>query len=249
MACCSIARSACDHPAVLPRFWPAAFVIVLSSTGCLRGHHSSLVSPRAPRVEQDFDLEQLPRYAPDVRAYTEAAEVSGNLDRAKYFRNKITDRYMGDIDHVYGEYTNALYIGRGFQSLEADFLNLGLTAASTISLVSNTKTILSALASAVAGVNLSFDKSFFGQQTFSALAIAMQARRDEGRASILANEQLGVMEYGLEAARRDLIAYFQAGTLPGALQEIQQEAALKSAATAAPSLAARPMQRSTQGLH
>jgi hypothetical protein len=228
-------------------------VVPLLSTGCLRGHHSSLVSPQAPRVEQDFDFEQLPRYAPDMRAYTESAEVTGNLDRAKYFRNKITDRYMGDIDRVYGEYTNALFIGRGFQSLGADFVNLGLTAASTISLVMQTKTILSALASGVAGVNLSFDKNFFGQQTFSALAIAMQARRDEGRASIFANEQLSVTEYGLEAARRDLIAYFQAGTLPAALQEIQQEAALKSEATSTPLLggrpSGRPAMRSMQGLH
>lgn len=155
--------------------------------------------------------------------------VAINLERARYFRNKIVDKFMGDIDHVYGEYTDALYTGKGFQAVEGDIVNLGLTAASTISVVTRTKTILAALATGATGVNLSFDKNFFGQQTFAALAIAMQARRDQARRSITGNEQLSVTDYTLDAARRELISYFYSGTLPGAIQEIQEEAATKSA--------------------
>ena len=148
-------------------------------------------------------------------ATTTSFTVAINLDRAKYFRNKVVDTFTGDIDHVYGEYTNALYVGRGFQAVEADFVNLGLTAATAISLVTRTKTILAALATGAAGVNLSFDKNFFGQQTFAALAIAMQARRDQARSSIYKNELLSVTDYTLAAARRGSYFLFLFRHSPG----------------------------------
>jgi hypothetical protein len=151
-----------------------------------------------------------------------------NLDRAKYFRNKIIDKFTGDVDQVYGEYVTDLYAGRGFQSIESDLVSLGLTAASAISVVARTKTILASLAIATAGINLSIDKNVFGQQTFAALSSAMQARRDQARNSIIKNELLSVTDYTLDAGRRDLISYFYCGTLPGAIQEIQEEATQKS---------------------
>jgi hypothetical protein len=165
---------------------------------------------------------------------------TADLERARYFRNKIAYNFMGDIDYVYGKYTGGLFTAKAIEGLAADFESLGLTAASAISLATRTKTILAALATGVAGVNLSADKNFFGQQTFQALTIAMQARRDQTRATITQNLQLSVTDYPLAAVRRDLISYFYAGTLPGALQEIQEEAAKTSDdatknATASPS--------------
>jgi hypothetical protein len=53
---------------------------------------------------------------------------------------------MGDIDYVYGEYVDGLYAGKSFEAFLSDSASLGLTAASTISVVARTKTILSALA-------------------------------------------------------------------------------------------------------
>jgi hypothetical protein len=91
-----------------------------------------------------------------------------DLDRAKYFRNKIANNYMGDIDYVYGDYTDALFTGKGWESFIGDATALGFSTASTISAVARTKTILSALGSAVTGISLSADKNFFSQQTFQA---------------------------------------------------------------------------------
>jgi hypothetical protein len=153
---------------------------------------------------------------------------SVDLDRAKYFRNKIAYNFMGEIDYVYGRYVGNLFTAKATEALLGDFESLGLTAASAISLVARTKTILASLATGVAGVNLSADKNFFGQQAFQALAIAMQARRDQARATILTNLQSSVIDYPLAAVRENLVSYFYAGTLPGALQEIQEEAAKSS---------------------
>ena len=217
-------------------FWfssPALMVCLSAFTlgGCITARQPSLVEPRMVSTDLPamLDLSSLGRYKSDYGAYKAAAEGDKpDLERARYFRNKLTDRGLADIDQVYGEYVDALSYGKSLFALESDAIGLGLSAASTISLVTHTKTILSALATAFTGAHLSYDKNFFGQQTLPALGIAMQARRSAARKSIAANKQLAVTEYTVEGARRDLIAYFYAGTLTGAIQEIQEEAGAKT---------------------
>ena len=244
----------------LLRFLPV--VIGLSIvTGCASvNRHVSVLSPGALTHAKDFDVDNLPRYRDTACAYrvavhekvadmnTSPGAKAGPLkclldqavndqiakpENAKVLRNQIVDDLRTNIDHVYNEYLQVLYTGKGVEGLAFDITNLGLTAASTITLVSRTKTILSALATGLGGVGLSVDKNFFGQQTFAALAAAMQARRDLARNTILKNEQLGVDVYSLDMARDDLVAYFYCGTLPGAIQEVQQEASAKSTAVTA----------------
>jgi hypothetical protein len=84
---------------------------------------------------------------------------------------------MSDIEVVYGQYTTGLFSGKGQAGVLGDVVQLGLTAASTIAAPVRTKTIFSALATALGGVNLSFDKNFFAQQSFAIIGIAMQTRR------------------------------------------------------------------------
>ncbi len=164
----------------------------------------------------------------------DAADKIAKSGQAKTLRNEIIDHLRKDIDGVYNEYLQVLYTGKGDESLTFDVMNIGLTTASTLTLVTRTKTILTALATGISGVGLSYDKNFFGQQTFSALAGAMQARRDIVRKSILQNEQRAVDVYSLDDALPDLVSYFYSGTLPGALQEIQEESAIKSANATGP---------------
>lgn len=264
-----------DYISLIPRLLLCACGLLFLNGCSTVERHVSLAAPFKSMVDKNFDIDTMPRYQTDVCLYTAAIEgtplsdkncpdiaktvAAANEDRAKYFRNKIVDTFMGDIDHVYGEYVNTLYGNKGFAGISSDFLTLGLTAASTISLVTRTKTILATLATGVTGLSLSVDKNVFGQQTFAALAIAMQARRDEARSSIIKNEQMSVASYTLQAARRDLISYFYSGTLPGALQEIQEEGAAKSAAvtktetaatiTPATMTPAVSAPRATDGLH
>ena len=231
--------------------WLIPAIIALAAlTGCAgTGRHISVVSPGQIGNARDFDVDNMDRYKDAACAYrigvgekvagTPAGPLVCNIgtaaalataDHAMLFRNQIADDLRKNIDKVYNEYVQVLYTGKGVEGLTTDIANLGLTAASTITLVTRTKTILSALATAVAGVGLSVDKNVFGQQTFAALASAMQARRDQARKTILDNELRGVDVYSLDQALVYLVAYFYSGTLPGALEEIQEEAALKSAA-------------------
>lgn len=161
-------------------------------------------------------------YKRDLGDYN--TNVTSNATLAQQIRNRIAYGFMAEIDDAFGMYTAGLFAGKGTIGVAGDSVQLGMTAAATIATHTPTKTILSALATGLTGVNLSFDKNFFAQQTFQTIAIAMQTRRDKGRAVITTNLAKSVGDYPLAAARRDLVSYFYAGTLPGGLQELQEQA-------------------------
>ena len=168
----------------------------------------------------------------DQDAYDTNAKLTngGDADTAKRDRNRIAYGLMGQIDDAYGQFTKNLYAGKGAFGVAGDSALLGLTAAATIATHTPTKTILAALGTAVTGVNLSFDKNFFAQQTYQTIAVAMQTRRDKARDVIITGLGKADTDYPLGAAKRDFMAYFYAGTLPGGLQELQEEAGAASKA-------------------
>jgi hypothetical protein len=164
----------------------------------------------------------------DQAAYDTNLNGPDDAATAKRLRNKIVYGLMGEMDDAYGQFTKNLYSGKGAFGVAGDSALLGLTAAATIATHTPTKTILSALGTAVTGVNLSVDKNFFAQQTYQTIAVAMQTRRDKARNSIISSLDKDDEDYPLGAAKRDLFAYFYAGTLPGGLQELQEEAGAAS---------------------
>jgi len=161
----------------------------------------------------------------DLKRYQDEMDGDNNAETLKTLRDTMIYGLMAEIDDSYGQFFRRLYAGKADVAVSGDTLILGLTAASTIATHTPTKTILSALGTAVTGVNLSVDKNFFAQQTFQTIAVAMQNRRDKAREKITQSLDDDVQDYPLEAAKRDLVAYFYAGTLPGGLQELQEEAA------------------------
>jgi hypothetical protein len=175
-------------------------------------------------------------YSDDLTAYNKAVNDSATdptkLATAKLYRNNIIWGEMASIETVYAVYHTRLFSDKNTISVASDAMTLGLTAASTIAGNTATKTTLSALGTAFAGLGLSVDKNFFSQQSFQVLGLAMQTRRDKVRARIAANLALcDVILYPLSEGQRDLIQYFGAGTLDSALQELQEEAGVATAAS------------------
>lgn len=197
--------------------------------GC---HKSSISVPRLPSAIQKGGGYTDDQYRADLKAYLDNLNGANDPETARSLRNKIVYGLMAQIDKEFGELTWRFYYGKADIALAGDSAVLGLTAASTIATHTPTKTILSALGTAVTGVNLSVDKNFFAQQTYQTLAVAMQNRRDKARTAIERHVRCGDPEdycddaedYPLEAAKRDLVAYFYAGSLMGGLQELQEEA-------------------------
>jgi len=198
--------------------------VILLAGGCVR-KYSLLVEPTVPPILNKKTYSKTD-YQTDLCAYNDEIDGDNTPEVVRGLRDKIVYGIMQEIDDSYGQFTRQLFSGKASVGVTGDTLVLGLTAASTIATHTPTKTILSALGTAVTGVNLSVDKNYFAQQTFQSIAVAMTTRRDKARFAItqrLADDD--AEDYPLEAAKRDLVAYFYSGTLPGGLQELQEESA------------------------
>jgi hypothetical protein len=194
------------------------------SAGCIR-KYSLLVEPTMPPILDKRTYSQAD-YKTDLAAYDAEIDGDDTPEVVRGLRDKIVYGIMQEIDDSYGQFTRQLFAGKADVGVTGDTLVLGLTAASTIATHTPTKTLLSALGTAITGVNLSVDKNYFAQQTFQSIAVAMTTRRDKARTAITQNlSAKDAEDYPLEAAKRDLVAYFYSGTLPGGLQELQEEAA------------------------
>jgi len=207
----------------LRKVFLASFSVAIAflAGGC---HKYSLFQPTFPSVLNNARYSEKD-YLTDMKSYQNEQDGDNDPERLKGLRDKIIYGLMSEIDDSYGQFFRRLYAGKANLAVSGDSLVLGLTAASTIATHTPTKTILSALGTAVTGVNLSVDKNFFAQQTFQTIAVAMQTRRDKAREKITQSLDDDVQDYPMESAKRDLVAYFYAGTLPGGLQELQEEAA------------------------
>lgn len=218
----------------------AALVCALLTlvSGC--AHHRSIFAPPPLKIDPaDYSTKD---YQTDNDTYKAATTpgTGANPDLAKQARNNTTYGLMADINAVYGNYFAQLFGGKAGVAVAGDFLTLGLSSAATIATHSATKTIFSALGTGLSGLALSVDKNYFTQQSFGVIGVAMQTRRDKVRATIVANLALDTVTYPVLAAKRDLVAYLYAGTLPGGLQELQEEAGAATAVTPASAGANKP---------
>ena len=207
-------------------------VLTVGLSGCA----NRLERPRLPDVFVDPPPSRstngtysLSAFNTDFAAYTAATlNATPTEPAATTARNKMVYGVMAEIDYVYGNYEIALFMNEGSFRVATDVLQLGLGMASTITNGARSKTVLSAVLTGVTGTSLSIDKNFFRQQTVQALISSMQAGRDRLKAIIIQRLNDPVTSYPFQAARSDLAAYFFAGTLPGALQQLNQTAAAKA---------------------
>lgn len=151
-----------------------------------------------------------------------AAEKTAKVAR----RNQILTELIYLVDQNYYSFENHFYGTQATFSTTADAVNLGLTAAGSVTGTTEVKSILSATATGVTGVRSSVEKNFFDQQSRAAVVTKMRALRATQLATIQdANHmKAGLAEYGLEAGISDVGAYYDAGTVVAALQSIAQTA-------------------------
>ncbi len=198
-------------------------LIALGGLLLLGGCAGRLERPNIPKVISEsprngkvgaYDLEA---YKLDMLNYDKATGSD-----AIRLRNKMIYGVMAEIDYLFYDYETKLFLNEGSFKVGSDFLQLGLSAGSTISNGARGKTVLSALLTGVTGSSLSVDKNFFRQQTVQAISSAMEANRDRIKTIILQQLKQDSINYPFEAAQSDLIKYFFAGTLSAGLQQINQ---------------------------
>jgi len=196
-----------------------ASLLLLSAVGCIP------VTPKMPKtlslaapityVQKDFE-QDVADYHTSVKTGTD-----DSLKLAKVQRNQIVFRVLAQIDAAYSRFETGLATTRAGAQTVADGANLGVTAAATVVGASSVKDILSATSVALQGTRLSFDKNFFEEKTTESLISQMRATRKNLNAQMLDSlAKRDVASYPLEAAWSDLVAYFNAGTIPSALVDI-----------------------------
>jgi len=196
-------------------------VITLAVTGCatIRGFPEP---PTQTTVESPKAGWQLGPKA--VEQYHQTTDATAK----QLLRNEIIDARMADLDHKFSDYERAIYTEGIGSGVGTDWVLLGLTAGSTVSTVESTKTLLSALATTVVGGHASFDKRALFEKTLPALMAQMVAERETARAVIRSKQELPASVYTLSAAESDLKKFEFAGSIPGAITAVSQDAGQKA---------------------
>jgi len=196
-------------------------VAILMQVGCatIRGFPEppATSSAASPKIGWQLSASAIELY----NAETDAT-------KKKAIRNEIIDARMAEIDNKFGDYERAIYkegIGSG---VGTDWVLLGITAGATVSRVENTKTLLAALATALVGGQASFDKRALFEKTMPALMAQMVAERETVRATIREGEDLPVENFTWSAAESELKKFEFAGSIPGAIANISQDAGEKA---------------------
>jgi hypothetical protein len=159
-------------------------------------------------------------YDNDLRFYN--APNADQAVRTRY-RNKIVYSTAMELDRNYNEFKNSFFAERASIETSLDIVQIGLSSAGTLAAGETTKAILAAIATGVAGSRLSFNKNFFKEKSPDLLISRMDALRAQHWAQIYLKLQKQDDTYSLYEAERDLFAYYEAGSLQAAFQNIIAE--------------------------
>lgn len=150
---------------------------------------------------------------------------------SKFNRNEIIAARMREIDSYYFAFEASLIRERQELGFVSSIVSLGLTGAVPLASSLGTKNALGAAATFVQGGSKAFSDEVLFQKTVQVLATQMRARRAFVAADIITRMRtLDLDAYPLSMALGDLDEYYAAGTIAGALIEIQKTVGTESRA-------------------
>jgi len=175
--------------------------------------------PTAP-ISAKSEIPVLKQYlTSDVIANYIALSGSG-ADAQRAYRDEVVDARMRVIDINFDNFREQLNIGYNVTEVGADVAALGLGAAGTLTGAAGTKAILAAIATGVAGTRTSIDKNLYYQKTITALISQMEAGRKAVKVRVETGLGNPVSEYSLITALSDVDDYYDAGSIPSAVNSI-----------------------------
>ncbi|MDD5159459.1 MAG: hypothetical protein PHI47_05375 [Sulfuricurvum sp.] len=159
--------------------------------------------------------------------YNELMSKMGSEEEAKNERNRQIYLMINGIDSYYDrEIKGKLITGKAAMNTSYDILLLALTGTASFA-GGETPQVLSAVATAIQGTKASIDKNFFQNNSEIMLVIKMDQLRAEVYTDIQQSIKQSCQDYPLEAAMRDVIRYYSAGTMKSAIIAIVNEAGTK----------------------
>jgi len=159
----------------------------------------------------------------------EEAYYSAPAAQNRAFRNEIITQRMRAIDSYYYAFEAAILRERQEVGFISSIISIGLAGAIPLVNPIATKDILGAASAGLQGATKAYSDEVLFQKTVQVLATQMRARRDLVAADIVTRMRtLDTDAYPLAMALADLDAYYAAGTIAGALIEIQKTVGAES---------------------
>ena len=204
--------------------WRRARVLLALGLATLLGGCASfnIAGPR-PAFDPAADIKDLEAHyqgATSIAVYYAQPETAQR-------RNEFIVGRLTLYNLKYTQYIQQFSVGYAELETAADISKLVLDIGGAIAGGRNDKTALAALSGLLTGSRVSIEKNFFNQQTSNALVAQMNAQRKTALVPIVAGMNQAVDKYPLGQALVDLQAYYEAGTMTGALSGIHADAAAK----------------------
>ena len=158
-----------------------------------------------------------------------ACQAETDPTKAKRCRNDIANYRIRYYDANYYTFKRLVLAGNSTYNAATDIAVLGLSAAGTLSGGATTKAILAAISGGLIGTRGVIDKDLYFNSSINTLIAQMDADRAERYDMILGSFRKETLDYPLSAAEIDTGRYYEAGTLPHAIQSILKNAGSKQA--------------------
>lgn len=184
------------------------------------------VSGPAPAFDVEKDIAAFNAHyasATSVSEYYKTPET--RLKRDEFVVGRLTLYNLQYIKFIQG-----FAIDRAQAQSAFDITNLTLGVANSLVGGQADHAALTAATTLLNGSRLAIDKNFFAEQTVPALVTQMNASRQVALVPILRGLKEDEASYPLSEALVDLQKYYEAGTIQGALMDVQVAAGAKKAA-------------------
>jgi hypothetical protein len=191
-----------------------ALCLVAVTTGC--------TSRPVTRVSNNF--------VDDINKRLGALQTSPPPNDAKQKRNEAIEYVVATFDANYEEFVRTLEAKRSRANFVADVVEISTSAAIGITKGSQrTIQIMGIALTGFRGGRKSADLNFFKEQTTAVLITKMDDSRAQVYAGMLAKmKDQDINEYPMTSAVRDLVAYYNAGTLVRAFTQLTKDTAVQA---------------------
>jgi hypothetical protein len=150
-------------------------------------------------------------------------------EKAKEVRNEMIERGLTVIDSNYANFVNQLYVSRSSGNFIADTIEITTSGViGSLQGPAQTLRVLGIGLTAFQGGRTAFDQDFFNKETTSILINQMDTNRSKEYELILTNKNKDISDYPISEAIKDIVNYYNAGTLVRALSALSQQTAVNA---------------------
>lgn len=212
---------------------------VAFTTGCPQGpskNFPSDINPNSGKTGTKSLVTNINHYLANAQArYTTAlsADATDASGAAKQIRNDAIDDAVAVINDNYAGYISGIESRRSKADFLLDVIDLGAASATGIAKGERPNQILGIALTAFRGGRKSVELNFYKQQTTPILINKMDDNRATVLGDILEKRDSPVQDYSLKGAIRDVVDYYNAGTLVRAFTELSKSTGAQAMASQA----------------